>query len=564
LANESIVSLLEKGREGRDVWNNSQAERQGDSPPLDLRGINLQGKDLSGFLFNIANLSEANFRGSLLREAGFTGVDLTAADMEGADLSGASLMVVQFDEANLRGVQLRSSFGEGLSFVNADLREADLSEVRFSHPRFRMADLSETNLKNASVEGGDFSEASLKYADLSGADFTGANLEGSDLRGAVLLKTNLDNASLYRTVPEKPDLSDALNVPSSTPRKVIAFAAGGGTGSGYFDPPDGESTAVRVQVYYATDRIPEDQSDRRHFYGTKDTDRISFGTCEVSIPRDKPIGEIPRPSLWRLEFRENLKKHVVLLKVDSMDRDGFYGSIHETTSKSPNGARAFLFVHGYKVSFEDAARRTAQLAYDLSFVDGVPMFYSWASRASIKDYPADLASNERTWHRLAACLSELSVRGGFKTIHIISHSMGGRAICQSALQMLAQQKSGSPSFKNVIFAAPDVEVPVFRDTLSRIASLANRFTLYFSPNDVALQLSRRFHRAPRTGEVPVLAQGLDTIDASAVIGDIFGHSTFGDRPVISDLTAVRLKIEQNQLVGVPEWICFHVECLKCL
>jgi hypothetical protein len=163
------------------------------------------------------------------------------------------------------------------------------------------------------------------------------------------------------------------------------------------------------------------------------------------------------------------------------------------------------------------------------------MFYSWASRASIKDYPADLASNERTWHRLAAYLSEISYRGRFETIHLISHSMGGRAICQSALQMLAQQGSGSPSFKNVIFAAPDVEVPVFRNALSRIASLASRITLYFSPDDVALHLSRRFHGAPRTGEIPVVAKGLDTIDASEVIGDILGHSPFGERSVISDI-----------------------------
>jgi len=33
---------------------------------------------------------------------------------------------------------------------------------------------------------------------------------------------------------------------------------------------------------------------------------------------------------------------------------------------------------------------------------------------------------------------------------------------------------------------------------------------------------------------------------------------------IADITAVRLKIEQNQLVRVPEQICVHVEWLKCL
>ena len=392
-----------------------------------------------------------------------------------------------------------------------------------------MADLSEATLQEANLVGGDFTEASLKYADLSRADLSGATLEGADLRGANFTGTNLNAASIYRTLPEEPDLTGALSIPSSEPPKMIALASGGGGGGpAYCDPPDDESKAVRVTVYFVTDRNPETQPARRRFYGIEDRDRLSYGTCEVSIPRDKPVGEIPRPSLWKLEFRENLQKHVVLLSATAMNRDDFHASL------SSGATSALLFVHGYKVSFEDAARRTAQLTYDLAF-DGVPIFYSWASRASLKDYPADLASNERTWHRLGGCLSDISGLGRFQTIHIISHSMGCRAICHSALEMLVRRQSETPLFKNVVFAAPDVEIPVFRDTLTRIGGLADRFTLYFSPHDIALQLSQRFHRSPRAGEVGVFAQGLDTIDASATIGDILGHSQLGERTVVNDI-----------------------------
>jgi hypothetical protein len=58
---------------------------------------------------------------------------------------------------------------------------------------------------------------------------------------------------------------------------------------------------------------------------------------------------------------------------------------------------------------------------------------------------------------------------------------------------------------------------------------------YFSPNDAALSLSRHFHRSPRTGKIGVVAQGLDTIDASAIIGDTLGHSHLGERTVTSDI-----------------------------
>lgn len=50
--------------------------------------------------------------------------------------------------------------------------------------------------------------------------------------------------------------------------------------------------------------------------------------------------------------------------------------------------RAFIFVHGFNNSFEDAARRTAQIAFDVKF-DGVPLFYSWPSKGKALDYVYD-------------------------------------------------------------------------------------------------------------------------------------------------------------------------------
>ena len=47
--------------------------------------------------------------------------------------------------------------------------------------------------------------------------------------------------------------------------------------------------------------------------------------------------------------------------------------------------QAFIYVHGFQTSFDQAARRAAQLAYDLDFdleadFRGVPMLFSWPSR----------------------------------------------------------------------------------------------------------------------------------------------------------------------------------------
>jgi esterase/lipase superfamily enzyme len=65
---------------------------------------------------------------------------------------------------------------------------------------------------------------------------------------------------------------------------------------------------------------------------------------------------------------------------------------------------AFIFVNGCNVSFEDAARRTGQFAYDLEFL-GVLIFY-WPSNGKFADYMND--ENSVT-----------SQRSGATRIHII-------------------------------------------------------------------------------------------------------------------------------------------------
>jgi esterase/lipase superfamily enzyme len=42
---------------------------------------------------------------------------------------------------------------------------------------------------------------------------------------------------------------------------------------------------------------------------------------------------------------------------------------------------AFVFIHGYNVSFDAAVKLTAQLSRDMRF-PGAPILYSWASAAA--------------------------------------------------------------------------------------------------------------------------------------------------------------------------------------
>jgi esterase/lipase superfamily enzyme len=251
------------------------------------------------------------------------------------------------------------------------------------------------------------------------------------------------------------------------------------------------------------------------------------------------------PSIWRLEFREDPAKHVVLLGVHPEAQGKFYSDLASTVAASPN-KEAFVFIHGYKTTFEDAARRTGQLAYDLGF-NGAPIFYSWPSKGDLTGYAADEGSIIWTAPHLTAFLQQVAAQSNVKTVHLIAHSMGNRALTQ-ALANLATPPAGASRvhFREVILAAPDIDRDIFKQLATAVASSADRVTLYASSHDEALAASKKLHEFPRAGEAGkrlLVVKGIDTIDVSSVDSSLLGHSYFGDNTsVISD---IRRLLTQN-------------------
>ena len=121
-------------------------------------------------------------------------------------------------------------------------------------------------------------------------------------------------------------------------------------------------------------------------------------------------------------LREDPKKHVVLMRINLRSEQEFFDDI---STAPPQGAerKALVFIHGYNNSFEDAARRTAQIAHDVEFV-GVPMFYSWPSKAKTKDYIVDGNEVEQAVVYLKEFLRGLALNSRFDSITLIAHSMG--------------------------------------------------------------------------------------------------------------------------------------------
>ncbi len=297
-------------------------------------------------------------------------------------------------------------------------------------------------------------------------------------------------------------------------------------------------TYTTIPLYYATDRSLNSNEKPAKKYGT-DRGTLTYGTCQVSIPKKHKLGEVERPSIWKLEFSEDPSKHITLRELAVMDPEAYYADI-KARVQSAAGKNAFVFIHGFNVTFEDAALRTAQMAFDLEFA-GAPVFYSWPSKGSAFAYTVDEATAEWAYPDLKTFLADFADKSSAESIYLIAHSMGNRVLTRALVSLMAERPELKSRFREIILAAPDIDADVFKKDLAPKMVNANlSLTLYASSHDKALVASQKVHGYPRAGESGdrlVLLSGMETIDATKVDSDdwLLGHSYYGSRSILSDM-----------------------------
>lgn len=301
--------------------------------------------------------------------------------------------------------------------------------------------------------------------------------------------------------------------------------------------PNAGSHAV-VKVFYATDRR-ELKVDTKKIYYSPERAETTYGQAVVSIPRDHRMGQLERPAVWRFWNTEDPDKFVVLLSAGALQRAQYIGALQQDVRGSRR-KEALVFVHGFNVSFEDAARRTAQMKYDLGF-EGPAVFFSWPSKGQVSGYKDDLETINASIDNIKNFLTEVSRDTGAATIYLVAHSMGNVGLLNALTRMSATERARAMGkFREIVLAAPDIDRDVFiNDIVPKIAGRRNRVTLYASGNDRALQASEQINREPRAGDTRhgiVLGGGLDTIDASDVDTSLVGHAYYAEnRTIMSDM-----------------------------
>jgi esterase/lipase superfamily enzyme len=202
----------------------------------------------------------------------------------------------------------------------------------------------------------------------------------------------------------------------------------------------------------------------------------------------------------------------------------------------PGERNVFLLIHGFNVSFEEAAIRAAQIGYDLK-LPGEIAFFSWPSLGGLADYSADEATITASVGQIATFLHELSECAGAERIHLFIHSMGNRCFL-GALERLAALHLPPLRLGQVFFCAPDEDVRTFDDKSQLFPQECENRTLFVSPDDKAVALSKWKHYHDRVGIVPPVHRfaGIETIEVTGFGLLDLGHGYFASAlPLIEDM-----------------------------
>lgn len=365
------------------------------------------------------------------------------------------------------------------------------------------------------------------------------------LRAAEAMRADPSRLSdVYAALEDHPALYERLL--EAMGDDVVAFR-----GTSLATRPPG-ARYVQVPVWYATDRAATGQADPSAWF-SGDRGTLTYGRVEVSIPDSHEKGRLETPSLWRLQFRASPDRHVILQTVAPAGQADWQDQLREALGTCTR-RDVLLFIHGYNVDFETAARRAAQFAYDLEFT-GACVLYSWPSEGRTLRYTVDEDAAIWTVDHFEEVLAALCTAVGAECIHAVAHSMGSRVLAEGMRRLdVTSLPAGAARLREVVFAAPDINADTFRAFVRKFHTRADRVTLYASSADRALACSHTVHKYPRAGDAGndlVVVAGLETVDASSIDGAFMGHSYFCEnRAVIQDLARLIL---DGQGCAFPRW-----------
>ena len=281
-------------------------------------------------------------------------------------------------------------------------------------------------------------------------------------------------------------------------------------------------------VWYGTNRLHQIDNTFDNNFGTK----VQYGKCRVAIPKGHVFGSIGSSPItrWLQRVTSRTDYKLAIVKLTPLPPSQFARSIGSRLAKYDKDERAVLiFIHGYNVSFSDAAIHAAQIGFDLK-VPGVMALYSWPSNANTAAYLKDADAVAASEEYIVEFVTQMSKAASAAKINIIAHSMGNLGLLRALAAGLSDRRLQQLKFGQIFLAAPDIDVNFFRQRAAVYPRCSDRTTLYISAGDRALGLSRLVHANQRTGYSPpvTIVNGIDTVEVTHVDLNRLGHGYYAE------------------------------------
>ncbi|AVO44010.1 alpha/beta hydrolase [Phreatobacter cathodiphilus] len=306
------------------------------------------------------------------------------------------------------------------------------------------------------------------------------------------------------------------------------------TGSiGALTAPAAAPTATPVFVASTRPAFPGDR------LGAPSAERARFYRQVVTMPPGRATGTIPRPQITP----ESPSRHAVLADRAALTPDAFRRQLGEAVNAKPyDGRDVLVYVHGFNTDYDEAAFRVVQVAADGGF-RGTHVLFTWPSYRRVLAYGGDREVATASRDALDRLLTDIGRTPGVGRIHILAHSMGA-FLTMEALRQVSIAGNGELGGRlgEVILAAPDLDVEVFRQQMARI-SRPSRVSLFVQSDDRALAVSSTVAwDRQRVGALDVrnpehrrIISGLGvrvfTMSATGWT-DLIRHGTFAEAPEI--------------------------------
>lgn len=242
---------------------------------------------------------------------------------------------------------------------------------------------------------------------------------------------------------------------------------------------DADFTVIRS--FFSTNRSSNPVAEHIAGFGQRRTTGATFGKTYTIVRRDGASFNIEPDSLINVNIGEPPKNRLTLGHNEIQEREDFVRNVIALISRSENFS-GLLYIHGFNVSFEEAANNTAKLSYDLGFT-GQPFFFSWPARGSVPSYTADREDMKSSQPALRSMIRDILTLTPITQLYIVAEGMGAALVSHALKNTFATHPEFRQRISEIVLIAPDIDRTEFIDELAPFIASAERPVTLYASND---------------------------------------------------------------------------------